>query len=919
MRLKSMCAKLVVTILVVSMLMGGFAGTPKMKAESNSVLTQFITRSGDKLMDGANEFRFIGANVPTLTMVEDGYWQVPTEWEQRDAFKALQQMGATATRTYVLSVKKDTDYPGMIRHVVGPNQFNEEAFVALDRALALANEYGIRLIIPFVDQYEWWGGIGEYAKFHGKSKDAFWTDPDIKKDFKDTISYVLHRRNTITNVLYKDDPAILAWETGNELTPPTSAWTSEIGAFIKNIDNNHLLIDGKYGIDASSLEESSPIDIVSNHYYPNHYASFASQVNIDKNTAKGKKPFYVGEFGFIPKTELIPFLNNVVENGTSGALIWSLRYHSEDGGFFRHTEGTYGGTFYEAYKWPGFPAGEQGFEESSVLGLLRDKAYEIRRITSKPALPLPEAPIMLPIDTVSRIGWKGSTGATAYTVERSVYVNGPWDIVGAQVYDAYKTDLFDDMTSVTGATYFYRTKARNTVGESTYSSVVGPVIAKHAIQDELIDYSKMYQFSTDLKFTTDDLDPALFGGDHYRLKLQPNAVDQFVAYAMPSTPTNSSALRALSLKTTAFRKSNHPNNEFKFWISSDGTNYTEFQVEKSDAGGGDWRKIVYQSNTLPTDAKYFKVTFPEGDGESQLGNIEIVYNHTSGEELIYKDAISSVAITNGVLTDEMNNMLKMADHSPNLGFESGGTYFGNDLKRLVRTANNAESFVYQTAGDMNYFVMTSFARQEPSKYRLPNFTFLTSPDGEHYTNVSQVQVDEVPGEGWWSRMVYTAYTLPAGTKYLKIVFPVIPANFASEYWSPQVGRIQIGVGSEKLEPPSNVKSDIIENFESYTGSDSMLKSAYSVNTSGSPLELSLDNVHKSEGNYSLKLTSSLSKGWGAWKSKLRIRIGLAAAVSLSGYSLQKLTQEYLFSLMKEVLRKVRFGKRTLGYQAVGRS
>ena len=252
-------------------------------------------------MDGSSEFRFIGANTPTLTMVEDGYWQVPTEWEQRDAFEALKQMGATATRTYVLSVKKATDYPGMIRHVMGPNQFNEQAFVALDRALALANEYGIRLIIPFVDQYEWWGGIGEYANFRGKSKDLFWTDPTLKDDFKATISYVLNRTNTITGVPYKNDPAILAWETGNELTPSTSAWTTEMGNYIKGIDSNHLLIDGKYGIETSSLEESSPIDIVSNHYYPNHYASFATQVSLDKTTASGKKPFYVGEFGFIRK------------------------------------------------------------------------------------------------------------------------------------------------------------------------------------------------------------------------------------------------------------------------------------------------------------------------------------------------------------------------------------------------------------------------------------------------------------------------------------------------------------------------------------------------------------------------------------------------------------------------------------------
>ena len=97
---------------------------------------------------------------------------------------------------------------------------------------------------------------------------------------------------------------------------------------------------------------------------------------------------------------------------------------------------------------------------------------------------------------------------------------------------------------------------------------------------------------------------------------------------------------------------------------------------------------------------------------------------------------------------------------------------------------------------------------------------------------------------------------------MKIIFPVIPSAFADQTWNPQVSRIQIGVGSEKLDPPVISKSDVIENFESYTGSDSTLRSAYTVNQWGSPLLLSLDTVNKSDGNYSLKLMSSLSAGWG---------------------------------------------------------
>ena len=263
--------------------------------------------------------------------------------------------------------------------------------------------------------------------------------------------------------------------------------------------------------------------------------------------------------------------------------------------------------------------------------------------------------------------------------------------------------------------------------------------------------------------------------DHYRLKLQPNAVDQFVAYALPSTPTGSTELKALSLKVSSFRNTVHTANEFKIWTSADGTAYTELPVVKTAAGGTEWRKFIYQTDSLPADAKYFKVTFPEGDGLAQLGDVEIVYNHTSGESLIYKDPISNVAITSGVLTDEMNNMLKMADHSANLGTASDNPqYFGNDVKRLQRTANNAESFVYHTAGDMNYFIMTGYARQESSKYRVPNFTFQTSPDGENYTTVNDVAVDEVPGEGFWSRMVFTGLYTTCWNEIYENYFPSYP-------------------------------------------------------------------------------------------------------------------------------------------------
>jgi endo-1,4-beta-mannosidase len=89
-------------------------------------------------------------------------------------------------------------------------KLNEEAMVVLDQVLATANRRGVRLIIPFIDQASWWGGIEEFAGYRGKSKDEFYTDPQVKEDYKLLVSMVLHRTNTITGVRYMDDKAVLA-------------------------------------------------------------------------------------------------------------------------------------------------------------------------------------------------------------------------------------------------------------------------------------------------------------------------------------------------------------------------------------------------------------------------------------------------------------------------------------------------------------------------------------------------------------------------------------------------------------------------------------------------------------------------------------------------------------------------------------
>ena len=474
-----------------------FLTQPKVCSGSTSLHKHFIVAKGDKLYDGENEFRFISYNIPNLHYVEDNMvfeetipFRLPDEFEIRDALLSIKQSGGRVVRIYTLSVRRPDDPPEMPRHVLGPGQFNEEAFVALDKCLQIANEYGIRLIIPFVDNWKWWGGRGDYAAFRGKDTNAFWSDPQIIKDFKKTISFVINRVNTQTGVAYRNDKAILAWETGNELTSPPE-WTGEIAAFIKSLDPNHLIIDGKHSstLHPESLADPN-IDLVTTHHYQKKASEIISLVLQNAKKASGKKPYFVGEFGFIDTRGVSEVLDAVINSSCSGALIWSLRSHNRDGGFYWHSE-PYGGNLFKSYHWPGFASGE-AFDETRCVQLLQEKAYEIRRM-QPPELSLPAPPELLPIDEVAKISWQGSTGAASYRIERAEKQDGPWTTIADRVSDAevqYRP-LFNDKHAEKGKTYFYRIFAQNKAGESAPSNIVAAAPVKHlTLIDECRDWSQ---------------------------------------------------------------------------------------------------------------------------------------------------------------------------------------------------------------------------------------------------------------------------------------------------------------------------------------------------------------------------------------------------------------------------------------------
>jgi hypothetical protein len=54
----------------------------------------------------------------------------------------------------------------------------------LDRLLAIARQSGVRIIMPLIDRWEWWGGVTQFAALFGASHADFYSDPKVVAAWK---------------------------------------------------------------------------------------------------------------------------------------------------------------------------------------------------------------------------------------------------------------------------------------------------------------------------------------------------------------------------------------------------------------------------------------------------------------------------------------------------------------------------------------------------------------------------------------------------------------------------------------------------------------------------------------------------------------------------------------------------------------
>ncbi|XVF87838.1 hypothetical protein PTKIN_Ptkin18bG0152900 [Pterospermum kingtungense] len=339
-----------------------------------------IVNDGAAAAENQSTFYINGWN--SYWLMQESIWGGPSRSRVSKMLRRGAQMGLTVCRTWAFN---DGHGPNALQ--ISPRVFNERVFRGLDYVIVEAKKHGIRLILSLVNNLNNFGGKDQYVRWAqeaginvSSSTDSFFSHPIIKDYYKAYIKAILSRKNSLSGVKYADEPAIFAWELMNEprcasssSAPILQAWITEMAAFVKSLDQKHLVtvgLEGFYGLNTTKGQEVNPgewaaslgsdfvensaienIDFASVHAYPDSWiphddlgakTRYLSQW-VDSHISDGdhvlKKPVLFTEVGSLvhvnnkgPADEdmlLKTMYDKIYESAKkrqagAGALIWQL-------------------------------------------------------------------------------------------------------------------------------------------------------------------------------------------------------------------------------------------------------------------------------------------------------------------------------------------------------------------------------------------------------------------------------------------------------------------------------------------------------------------------------------------------------------------------------------------------------------------
>ena len=297
-------------------------------AISCSKAPRFVTVKDGHFQRDGKPYSYVGTNFwygPILASEGRGG---DIERLQRE-LDTLQALGLTNLRTLVGGDGAD----GVFSRVeptlqTAPGVYNDTLLVGLDRYLVELGKRGMQTVLYINNSWEWSGGYGQYLEWATGEKtliplvDGYWpfmqqmrkfqTSAPAQELYFNHLRNIVGRTNSITGKPYKDDPAIFAWQLGNEPRCFSSekeiqdgfiGWMTKAAAIVKELDPNHLLSTGNEGLMGSEEDiellkrvNSIPgIDYMTIHIWPYNWGwAKADSLEEDLPAAIEKTSAYIG-------------------------------------------------------------------------------------------------------------------------------------------------------------------------------------------------------------------------------------------------------------------------------------------------------------------------------------------------------------------------------------------------------------------------------------------------------------------------------------------------------------------------------------------------------------------------------------------------------------------------------------------------
>lgn len=224
----------------------------------------FVRRDGTHLMAGDQRFYFLGASCYYLA-----YWAGDTDIHvatgntyRHDADIYLQRCRDYGFNVIRIWAFNDGDDPRAVQP--SPGVHSEQALQGYDYVLSRCAELDLRVVMTLVNNWDDFGGMRWYvtnsptATVHSD----FYTDAQCRAWYTNHVAVMVTRTNSFNGRVYRDDPAIFAWQLANEPRWDTwlrddnpvdtsgmtiRNWVWDMAAFIKRIDTNHMVSTGEEG------------------------------------------------------------------------------------------------------------------------------------------------------------------------------------------------------------------------------------------------------------------------------------------------------------------------------------------------------------------------------------------------------------------------------------------------------------------------------------------------------------------------------------------------------------------------------------------------------------------------------------------------------------------------------------------------